>query len=184
MKKEWTLAIVFWGIALLLLFAISPIAGEENLYQSVIRIHVLANSDSKEDQDYKLLVRDQLLTYASEHFSHLSDVKEASQEIPKNFDAMQRVAQDALCEAGCTMPVELSLTEEYYPTRDYESLSLPGGKYLSLQVKIGQAGGKNWWCVLFPPICLNTALDTEDALLEAGMNEENVKTVTDRKSVV
>ncbi len=181
MKKEWTLAIVFWGIALLILFAISPIAGEENLYQSVIRIHVLANSDSPQDQEYKLLVRDRLLSYSQENFAQLDGKEEASEEICKRFDDMQRIAQDALLEAGCAMPVELSLMEEYYPTKRYESLSLPSGKYLSLQVKIGQAQGQNWWCVLFPPICLNTALDTEDALLEAGMKEENVKTVTVQK---
>ena len=95
----------------------------------------------------------------------------------EHLDNMRDLAENLLRENGSEEKVSLSLTEEYYPTREYEALSLPAGRYLSLQVKIGKAEGQNWWCVLFPPICVNSAAAAEDALLEAGMSETNVKTV-------
>lgn len=178
MKKEWMQALVLWGIALLILLTVVPVAKAENLYDSVIRLHVLANSDDARDQELKLLVRDGILDYAKDVFSSISTREEAEEILPRHFGAMKAVAEDILSEAGNPMPVSVSLRSEEYPTREYDSLALPSGEYLSLQVKIGDAEGKNWWCVLFPPLCLNSAMGAEDALLNAGMEEENVKTVT------
>lgn len=178
MKKDVTKALIFWGIALMILLSLIPIAGADNLRDSVIRIHVLAHSDEESDQEAKLLVRDRLLEYSRENFSLAQSRKEAAREVTKNLSAMEEEAEEVLRESGTPRDVSILLEEEYYPTREYESLRLPAGNYLSLQVKIGEAKGKNWWCVLFPPVCLNTASSAEDALLDAGMEEDNVKIVT------
>jgi len=178
MKNDTVKGILFFAIGILFLLVLSPLAGAENLYGSVIRIHVLVNSDSQADQELKLLVRDRLLLSAKESFPANFTREEAAVFLEDHLAEWEETAQQVLRENGCSDPVFVSLTEEYYPTRAYTALSLPAGKYLSLQVKIGEAQGKNWWCVLFPPICLNTALNTETALLDAGMEEENVKTVT------
>lgn len=178
MKKEVSRAVILWGLALLILFATLPMVGAKNLYSSLIRIHVLAHSDDEKDQEMKLEVRDALLQYARENFSEETSLSAVKSEIEEKIPELERVAEDCLKERGCKRPVTVSLTEEYYNTRHYDALSLPAGRYLSLQVKIGQAQGKNWWCVFFPPLCLNSAVGAQDALLDAGMKEENVKTVT------
>ena len=169
--------ILFFSLALLTILLLSPIASAQDLYSSVIRIHVIAASDSEKDQAIKLSVRDALLKYAEEAFPEKITVEEAIPLLEAELPKMTQVAEEALRNAHCSLEATLSLSEEYYPTRHYGSISLPAGTYLSLQVKIGEAEGKNWWCILFPPACLNSAKG-ETALAEAGMEEETLKTVT------
>ncbi len=170
-------ALMYWGIALLILLTLFPLAGAENLYDSVIRIHILANSDSPEDQELKLAVRDEILQYAEDNFPKSTSREVAEEALEAQLEEIATVAEQVLAGKGCPEKVEVSLSEEYYPTREYEGLSLPQGQYLSLQVKIGSAEGQNWWCILFPPVCTRSAMAPEDALAEVGMNEENIKTV-------
>lgn len=178
MKKDIMQTLVFWGLALLVLLAVVPAAKANNLYGSVIRLHVLANSDTPRDQELKLRVRDGILDYADGIVSETATREEAEAVLKEHFGAMKAVAEEVLERAGSPMPVSVALQTEHYPTREYESIALPAGEYLSLQVKIGEARGQNWWCVLFPPLCLDSSVGKEDALLGAGMEEENVKTVT------
>ena len=110
MKNKITKAFIFWGIALLILAALIPIAGAENLYGSVIRIHVLAKSDQEEDQAVKLLVRDSLLEYARENLSLSQSREEAAREVEKRMDEMTLVAENTLRDAGFDQTVSLSLT--------------------------------------------------------------------------
>ena len=179
MKKSFLTALIFFSLAALslslCLFSLAD--SSDNLYTSVIRIHVLANSDEKDDQERKLLVRDRILSYAKETFSSLKTKEEAKEAVLEHMDAITNEEKMALAEAGCQDSVQITLGEEYYPTREYDALSLPAGNYLSLRVQIGKAQGQNWWCVLFPPLCINSAIDTEDALLDAGMSKDNAKTV-------
>jgi len=178
MERKTIQALLIFSFSLLLLLILSPVAGADDIYDSVIRIHVLANSDSPEDQELKLEVRDALLQYARENLSSCNDREEAKEEIAGHVTQMEKIGKSVLERQGISAPLSISLTEEYYPTRTYDTLSLPQGKYLSLKVEIGAAQGKNWWCILFPPLCLDSAKGAADALLEAGMEEENVKTVT------
>ncbi|MBR3837939.1 MAG: stage II sporulation protein R [Clostridia bacterium] len=178
MKKEWYKALIFWGIAFMILFAIQPIASAENLYSSVIRIHVVANSDSPRDQAVKLAVRDGIVAYAKENFSEVTSKKEAEVQIGSHLKEIEILAAEIVEKAGESLPVTAILENEVYPTREYEALALPAGEYLSLQIRIGDATGQNWWCVLFPPMCLNSAIGAEDALLDAGMEGENVRLIT------
>lgn len=178
MKKESLFATLFLSLALILALNLIPLFSAENLYDSVIRIHVLANSDSAEDQANKLLVRDHILEFAKENLPQNSNREEAEALLRENLEQMEEDTALFLDENGIDMPVKITLSEEYYPTREYSSLSLPSGNYLSLRVLLGEAEGQNWWCVLFPPMCLDSATPPEDALWEAGMNKENIKTVT------
>ena len=178
MDRTYAKTTIFFGIALLLCLLLFSFLQADNLYGSVIRIHVLANSDSKEDQEKKFLVRDALLEYASENLGDFKTQAEAEASLREKLCDFQTEAKRVLNENGCQSAVEVSLGEEYYSTRHYSGFSLPAGHYLSLQVKIGEAKGQNWWCVLFPPLCLSSSINTEDALLTAGMTKENTKTVT------
>lgn len=178
MNQKYTKAAIFFGIAILLCITLFPFWNSENLYDSIIRIHVLANSDSETDQKQKLMVRDVLLEYAAENLKNYNSFEEAKAALKTEIPSLEEVAKAALQQEGCNDNVSISFDEEYYTTRHYDGFSLPAGNYLSLQVKIGSAEGKNWWCVLFPPLCLSSSVATEDALIHAGMDEENAKTVT------
>ncbi len=184
MKKNKLFALIFFSLSLLSLILFLSIDQEDNLYGSVIRIHVLANSDEEADQERKLLVRDRILSFAKENLTETASKKEAEEEIQKCLPRIISLAEDTLKESGSDDSVSATLSREYYPTRQYEDFSLPAGNYLSLRVMIGKAEGQNWWCVLFPPICINSALETEDALAKAGMNEKNISTVTRKKGYV
>lgn len=183
MKPYQLISLILSGAAMLFLLLLLPMQSGENLYDSVIRIHVLANSDSKEDQERKLAVRDAILKYTRNSLSLGENREDAKAVLEENLDQLEQVAKKTLEENGSLHEVKIILGEEYYPTREYETLSLPAGTYLSLQVQIGDAQGKNWWCVLFPPLCLSSSVEAEDALAGAGMTEENVATVTEDKPV-
>ncbi|MBE6712245.1 MAG: stage II sporulation protein R [Ruminococcaceae bacterium] len=177
MKRTQLCALILAGGSIFFLLLLLPLRNAGNLYDSVIRIHVLANSDSAPDQARKLAVRDSILSYTGQNLSLGSSQAEARAELENNLDALEQVARETLRSKGCDHNVKITIDEEYYPTREYDTLSLPAGKYLSLRVQIGAAEGKNWWCVLFPPLCLSSSVDTEDALTGAGMEEENAATL-------
>lgn len=177
MNKKTVSALIFWCLGLIALTVTLDLAGSGRLYDSVIRLHVLADSDSREDQAVKLAVRDEVLSYCEKNFA-LKDRESAERELASDLDGIRDAAVTKLRELGHEENVTVTLAREEYPTRRYEEISLPGGTYTSLKVSIGAAKGKNWWCVLFPPFCLDSAADTESALLHAGMAEEDVKTVT------
>lgn len=172
------LAVLFFFLAGLSLFLLSPVAGAENLYASVIRFHVIAASDSESDQAVKLKVRDALLTYAENTFSDFSSREQAQEVMREKIPELEAIANRTLRENGSEDTAAVTLSEEYYPTRTYDLFSLPCGKYLSLRVLIGKAEGQNFWCVLFPPLCTNSVTEPEDALCRVGMTKDNAKTVT------
>ena len=159
-----------------------PIHGEEEIYESVVRLHVLANSDSEEDQALKLKVRDAVLAYVSPLVIDSASREEAQEIISRELDEIQRVAQRAVEENGYDYPVDVTLTLEEYPTRNYESMSFPSGEYVSLRVLIGESEGQNWWCVLFPPLCLSAATEksaNEEAFIAVGLTSEQYKIITE-----
>jgi len=172
-------------LCLLLLFlawTILPVHGEAAVYDSVIRLHVLANSDSAEDQALKLTVRDAVLCATEPLLSRAASRNEAAAILSAHLDDIREAAERALAAEGADPRVTVTLTREEYPTRRYENLAFPAGSYLSLRVLIGEATGQNWWCVLFPPLCLSAATDKrqqEAALLSAGLTEEQYRIVTD-----
>lgn len=165
-----------------LAMALLPVHGEEAVYDSVIRLHVLANSDSEEDQALKLQVRDAVLDEAQQLLQGTATRAEAEAVLRPNLPRLQQAAAAVVSAAGFDDSVTVTLSDEDYPTRTYEQLAFPAGEYLSLRVMIGAAEGKNWWCVLFPPLCLSAATSREEAemaFLAAGLTGEQYRIITD-----
>lgn len=163
-------------------FLILPIHGEAGVYDSVIRLHVLAASDSEQDQALKLTVRDAVLEKTRTLLQNADTKEEAEQVLSGALPELETVAKAALAAAGAPNEVTVTLGEENYPTREYENLAFPAGEYLSLRVMIGEAKGQNWWCVLFPPLCLSAAADakeTETVCLSAGLTGEQYRMIAD-----
>ena len=177
MKKYTALFLVC--TLLLAALMILPVHGEAGIYDNVIRLHVLAESDSEADQANKLLVRDAVLRESEALLEGAGDRAEAQELLLAALPALEECAEAALLAAGAPNEVCVSLTREAYPRRSYEAVALPAGEYLSLQVKIGRAEGQNWWCVLFPPMCLSAAsAERESACLAAGLTGEQYRLIT------
>ena len=158
-----------------------PIHGEEKIYESVVRLHVLANSDSAEDQALKLKVRDAVLAYVSPRVIDSKSRDEAISILQGELENINEIAARVVADEGYDYPVDVALTLEEYPTRNYESMSFPSGEYVSLRVMLGNAEGQNWWCVLFPPLCLSAASEkasNEEAFIAVGLNSDQYKIIT------
>ena len=165
---------------LILLIGILPVHGESELYSDVLRLHVLANSDSKEDQALKLKVRDAILQASEPILRDCRTRDQAISAIQNHRSLLEAAARTAIAAEGRDDSVSVTLSEEVYPTRVYESFCFPSGSYVSLRVLIGDAEGANWWCVLFPQLCLGAATaDNRDAFIEVGFTPEQYKIVTD-----
>ncbi|MBE6538160.1 MAG: stage II sporulation protein R [Ruminococcaceae bacterium] len=187
-KKAFTVLLI--AVSLTLVIGLIPIHGEHEIYDSVVRLHVLANSDSEEDQNLKLLVRDDIIALTNTLLAGCTTREEALTVISENLDLYSLTAEKTLRKNGSDYSVSISLGEEYYPTRVYEGSAFPGGEYVSLQIKIGEAEGKNWWCVLFPPICLSVAggaanekkNELEGAFIAAGLTPEQYRIITETEN--
>ena len=142
----------------LLLLGCMPMAGEEEIYQDVIRLHVLANSDREEDQQLKLTVRDAILASYSEQLAG-GTTAEAEEQLLSLLPQIEKTAEKVLADHGRPTSVRVTYTQEQYPERVYGELHFPAGTYRSLRVLIGEGAGQNWWCVLFPPLCVGAATD-------------------------
>lgn len=142
--KKWEWALL---LSLLLTFTLGAFwpGEQESIESKVTRLHVLANSDSEEDQALKLLVRDGVLEEAKKWEGKPMDAAFLS--------AIQKAAQKVVLEEGCHYPVQVEKRDTYFDTREYDTFSLPAGVYDALRVTIGEGKGHNWWCVLLPPLC-------------------------------
>ncbi len=180
MKKLLALCLgaVIFSSALLFL----PTAEDREIYSGTLRLHVLADSDDEDDQARKLSVRDAVLALLAEKMEGCEDASQAKQIVLENEEEILQACRTALRASGCEDDVTLSLSKEYYPTRHYEDISLPAGQYLSLRVMIGQAKGKNWWCVLYPPVCMGACQSTQK-LEKAGFSEGQINLVKEEKPI-
>ena len=164
-------------IAAAVLMSFLPVHGEEKIYDNVIRLHVIANSDGARDQELKLKVRDAVLDVVSS-LPEASDKQSAEAAIRGSGGKIKDAATDALRENGCLDDVAVFFDTESYPIRYYEGYSLPAGEYTSLRVVIGEGAGHNWWCVLFPPICTASGrAESEDDFLEVGFTGEQYRVI-------
>lgn len=179
-KKAFSVLLI--AVSLTLILGLLPIHGEEKIYESVVRLHVLANSDSEEDQALKLRVRDRILLLTEELLADCKDREEALGVMEESIELYRSLAACVIKENGYSYDVEVELGQEYYPTRVYESSAFPAGEYTSLRIKIGEAEGKNWWCVLFPPLCLSAASGkkNEEAFVAAGLTPEQYGIITEQ----
>lgn len=124
-----------------------------DISESVFRLHVIANSDSKEDQDLKYKVRDSLLEYMNNICKNCSSKEEAISLVEKNKENFKKIAEDTIKSEGYSYTVNINVGNFKFPTKTYGDISLPAGFYDALRVEIGKAKGQNWWCVMFPPLC-------------------------------
>ena len=138
--------------------------------EEVVRLHILANSDSEEDQRGKLAVRDALLNCGEEMFSGAVNVDNAAEILNSQKSELIETANAVLAENGFDYKARICLVKEYFSTRTYENFTMPAGEYLALKVILGKGEGHNWWCVMFPPLCLPAAAEkTElDAVFGSG----------------
>ena len=143
---------------------------------SVLRLHVLANSDSQYDQELKLKVRDRLLEVSEGMYSKAKTKEEAVSVTQSNLGLLQSEAEKVLRANGCNDSVSVSLEECYFTTRTYGDVTLPAGDYQALRVIIGEGAGHNWWCVMFPPLCISPASENQ-AELEDVLSEEQLELV-------
>jgi len=164
-------------IAFLSLWGFIPTAEECEIYDSTIRLHILADSDEEEDQRVKLLVRDAVLEHISKYGAKTKE--EALLMIQSDTNDIISIAQRVLSENGMDKSVRIEIGKEEYPVRYYEDFSLPAGEYTSVRIIIGEGNGQNWWCVLFPPMCTSFAIESEDeSYTSVGLSKDQYDMIT------
>lgn len=131
----------------------------ENIRSSVLRLHILANSDSDEDQELKLMVRDALLE--SGIFSQAESLEEAENTARSSLPEIIDIAEQTLRNHGCTDSVSAEIEDIWFDERVYDDITMPAGEYRALRIEIGEAKGHNWWCVMYPPLCIPAASEVE-----------------------
>ncbi len=150
----------------------------ENIRENVFRLHILANSDSKADQQLKLSVRDSVLILADEMFKNAKSEAEAIEAAKNNIELIKATAEQKLAELGSYDSVSVSVGTAWFNTREYDDFTLPAGEYDALKIVIGEGEGKNWWCVMFPSVCIPAATGKiEDALTQKESDIVHGKTV-------
>lgn len=165
------------GFVLAALCSFFPFAAAcGQLPRDVVRLHVVANSNGAEDQAVKLLVRDAVLEEAARWYQGAGSMEEASSQLCTHLQSIAGAARQVLGEQGVGYSATAQMTEMYFPTRDYGDFRLPAGRYRTLRVTLGEGAGKNWWCVVFPSLCLPAA-SGEEALL--SLPEEQRRLVED-----
>lgn len=162
------------GFLISIIFSITSFASTCNeIRTDVLRLHVIANSDSEKDQQLKLKVRDAVLTAGENIFDGSVTRENAEEKIRSEKEKLETAAKKVIEENGFDYDVEITVTEEFFNTRTYESVTLPAGKYMAVRVLIGESAGRNWWCVMFPPLCI-PASQTD---INLYLDEKEVKLV-------
>lgn len=162
--KRWECALML-AIGLFLVLGVWLNAARDALAGDVLRLHVLANSDSPADQNLKLAVRDSVLNAAAERLEGVSDRAEAERVLASSLECLAQAGAEAVSEAGYDYPVRVSLETAWFPTKEYDGFALPAGEYRALRVLIGDGKGRNWWCVVFPPLCLSAVSEPSAAAM-------------------
>ena len=156
----------------------------KNISDSVFRLHVIANSNSSEDQNLKYLVRDNILKYMNSITKDVSNKKEIIEIVSNNLNNFKQIAQDTVYENGFDYEVTVEIGNFDFPVKTYGDISFPPGNYDALRIKIGNASGENWWCVMFPPLCfidVSSGIVPDDSkeILESELSQEEYKLISD-----
>ena len=183
MEKSKNKSLRAWEIAALMALSLALCAGtwaqtrQQTISSALVRLHVIADSDAAEEQEIKLEVRDAVLAYLTPVLEEAESQQQARQIIRDNLEGIAQAAGSA----ARGRQVSVTLSRESYPTREYEGFTLPAGRYESLRVILGQGQGKNWWCVVFPPLCLSAA---ESEKVQDVLNGEDLSIVTEEEGYV
>ena len=162
-------------------------AVSEDISESVFRLHVIANSDSQEDQNLKYKVRDKILEYMNEISIDCSSKEEVIALAKENQEKFQDIAKKVIKENGYDYDVNVSIGNYEFPTKNYGDISLPAGNYDALRIEIGEAKGQNWWCVMFPPLCFvdvtsGVVPDESKETIKENLNDEEYNLISDTES--
>ncbi len=177
--------IIKWAITLLIVtmvIGVMPTDAEGEIYDDTLRLHILANSDQSEDQKLKLEIRDRILLKYGKMLKGGESITEAKESVEQLLPEIEGDARVWIGELGYNYDVKASLSVEWYETREYEDFTLPAGYYSSLRIIIGEGKGQNWWCVMYPPLCMEMA--SESAPRDDGVidySKEEIRLITSGK---
>ncbi len=156
------LRVIAGAVTVCLLLVMCAFEGNcAQIRSAVVRLHVLANSDTAEDQTLKLCVRDAVLSAGAKLFTDTTSREQAEQKIQAALPQIQQAAAECIRQQGYDYSITAQLTENYFSTRTYENGTFPAGRYKTVQIVIGEGKGKNWWCVMYPPLCVASATDRQ-----------------------
>ena len=162
-KNRWLKAVA-GALVICLMLSVCELHGTcEGVRQNVVRLHILANSDSEEDQALKLKVRDAVLALSADWQEEAATAAEALALAESRLPAIQAAAQAVVAAEGYAYPVRAEVCRMYFTTRQYDTLTLPAGTYDAVRLSIGAGKGQNWWCVMYPPLCVGAATDRRQA---------------------
>lgn len=177
--------IIKWAITLLIVtmvIGVMPTDAEGEIYDDTLRLHILANSDQSEDQKLKLEIRDRILLKYGKMLKGGESITEAKESVEQLLPEIEEDARVWIGELGYNYDIKASLSVEWYETREYEDFTLPAGYYSSLRIIIGEGKGQNWWCVMYPPLCMEIA--SESAPSDDGVidySKEEIRLITSGK---
>lgn len=175
--KKIEISVLIGLVMTILIGSITTFATDcSQIREDVLRLHILANSDTDEDQALKLKVRDRILSESSELFENPTTLEEAKSSVIDHIEKVRQTAQDEVYANGYDYQVNAEIVNMYFTTRQYETFTLPAGMYDAVRITIGEAKGHNWWCVLYPPLCLPAAQPEEE--IEQALTEEEADLVT------
>lgn len=177
MKKNFFELSLLLGLCFTLLTSALAVEHQSDISKKLIRLHIVANSDSEEDQKTKLLVRDGITDYMKTLTSDSKNINDARNIIASHLEDFEAIANKVCRQRGAGYLSRAELGNSEFPTKKYDALSLPAGEYESLKIYLGNGTGKNWWCVLFPPLCVSAA-ETEDTLSAAELTDKEIEYIT------
>lgn len=187
-KVKYSILILFLLFLYTITCAFSYVnAVSADLADSVFRLHVIANSDSEEDQNLKYIVRDNVLAYMNEICKGASSKEEAISIAKEHQDEFRQIALDTIAENGFDYDVHVEIGNFSFPTKTYGDISLPSGYYDALRIKIGEAKGQNWWCVMFPPLCFvdvssGIVPDESKEVMKSDLSDEEFSLISNEDS--
>ena len=187
-KRNLLILVLLFGIFITLSASSYAKEVSSDLSSSVFRLHVIANSDSKEDQDLKYKVRDALISYMNSLSTDLSNKQEVINISKKNISNFKEIALSVIHDNGYNYDVNIEIGNFEFPTKTYGDISLPAGYYDAIKVKIGNANGQNWWCVMFPPLCfvdITSGIVPEESKenLKENLSEEDYSIISENDSL-
>ena len=166
------------ALAAALLWGAWSLHRQDDLQQKMIRLHVIANSDSDADQTLKLHVRDAVLRRAEDILRQSADMTEARARLRDSLPDIGDAAAQELAAQGSGYSVSVALEDTEFPRKTYDGFALPAGEYLALRVVIGAGEGRNWWCVVYPPLCTAAACELEETARSSGLTADDVSLMT------
>lgn len=176
--KKWELALLL-GLCAAMLWGAWSMQRQDALAQKMIRLHVIANSDSDADQALKLEVRDKVLDFTTTVLQRSADMEDAQVRLREELARIETIAQREIAAQGYDYPVTAQLASAEFPLKEYDGFSLPAGEYMALRLVIGEGEGRNWWCVVYPPLCTAAATDMPRTAVAAGLTDDDVSLITE-----